>query len=138
MQFIRTLFNRDVIMVKRNQNYDVNYKTRQAILNSQGGSNLEDISSLKRRISLLEQNKQDNLIAGQGILISGNNIAAENIINDTIDSLTTVWSSTKIKNILSSLKNGANVVVSNSLPPKSEAIENTMYYNINGELILGD
>ena len=115
-------------MVKTNQNYDVNYKLRQSILNSQGGSNLEDINSLKRRVSLLEQNKQDNLIAGQGILISGNNIAAKNIINDTIDSLTTVWSSRKIKDILNSFSGRANVVISDSLPSESEAIENTMYY----------
>ena len=115
-------------MVKNNQNYDVNYKLRQAILNSQGGSNLEDINALKRRISLLEQNKQDNLIAGQGILILGNNISAENIINDTVDSLTTVWSSRKIKDILNSFNGRANVVISDSLPSESEAIENTIYY----------
>lgn len=112
----------------RNQNYDVNYKLRGLLLNGQGGDIVGDLTELEQRILLLEQNKQDNLIAGQGIIFSGNTISAQNIIDDTRNSSTTVWSSNKVKSIVESFEGGVNVVIVDSRPSKSEAIEKTMYY----------
>ena len=112
----------------RNQNYDVNYKLRGLLLNGQGGDIVGDLTELEQRILLLEQNKQDNLIAGQGIIFSGNTISAQNIIDDTRNSSTTVWSSNKVKSIVESFEGGVNVVIVDSRPSKSAAIEKTMYY----------
>ena len=112
----------------KNQNYDVNYKLTQMILNSQGGGSMADLSDILQRIAALEENKQDKITAGQGILISGNNIAAQNIIDDTRNSSTTVWSSNKVKSLVESFEGGVNVVLTSSRPSKSEAIEKTMYY----------
>lgn len=112
----------------KNQNYDVNYKLRQMILNAQGGGSMADLSDILQRIAALEENKQDKITAGQGILISGNNIAAQNIIDDTRNSSTTVWSSNKVKSLVESFEGGVNVVLTSSRPSKSEAIEKTMYY----------
>lgn len=114
-------------MVK-NPNYDVNYKLRQMISSTQGGISMADLSDILQRIAALEENKQDKITAGQGILISGNNIAAQNIIDDTRNSATTVWSSSKVKSLVESFEGGVNVVITSSRPSELEGIEKTMYY----------
>ena len=53
---------------------------------------------------------------------------AKNIIDDTKNSLTTVWSSNKVKTLFESLEGGVDIVITATRPDKSEAVEKTMYY----------
>ncbi|MBR3141333.1 MAG: hypothetical protein IKF11_10825, partial [Methanobrevibacter sp.] len=93
-----------------------------------GGGTPYDDTAIKRRITAVENGKQDNLIAGSGILITANTISAKNIIDDTKNSLTTVWSSNKVKSLFESLEGGVDIIITATRPDKSLAVEKTMYY----------
>ena len=93
-----------------------------------GGGGSYDDTEIKRRISAVETGKQDNLIAGQNITIESNTITAREIINDTINSPTTVWSSKKVKDLIEALEGGAKVSIVATRPDPSVAEEKTMYY----------
>lgn len=93
-----------------------------------GGGGGYDDTAIKRRITAVENGKQDKLTAGQGILIEANTISAKNIIDDTLNSLTTVWSSNKVKSLFESIQGGVDIVITTTLPDESLAVEKTMYY----------
>ena len=93
-----------------------------------GGGGSYDDTEIKRRMTAVENGKQDKLTAGQNITISGNTITAREIINDTINSATTVWSSNKIKDLIEGLEGGAKVSIVATRPDPSVAEEKTMYY----------
>ena len=93
-----------------------------------GGGGSYDDTEIKRRMTAVENGKQDKLVAGQNITISANTIAAKNIIDDTKNSLTTVWSSNKVKALFESLEGGVDIVITATRPAKSAAVEKTMYY----------
>ena len=93
-----------------------------------GGGGSYDDTEIKQRMTAVENGKQDKLIAGQNITISANTIAAKNIIDDTKNSLTTVWSSNKVKALFESLEGGVDIVITATRPAKSAAVEKTMYY----------
>jgi len=96
-------------------------------INKGGGGGYDD-TVIKRRITAVENGKQDKLTAGQGILIEANSISARNIIDDTLNSLTTVWSSNKVKSLFESIQGGVDIVITATRPDKSLAVEKTMYY----------
>lgn len=93
-----------------------------------GGGGSYDDTEIKRRITNVENGKQDKLTAGQNITISGNTITAREIIDDTINSTTTVWSSKKVKDLIEGLEGGAKVSIVATKPDPSVAEEKTMYY----------
>lgn len=93
-----------------------------------GGGGSYDDTEIKRRITAVENGKQDKLTAGQNITINANTIAAREIINDTINSTTTVWSSKKVKDLIEALEGGAKVRIVATRPDPSVAEEKTMYY----------
>ena len=96
-------------------------------INKGGGGGYDD-TVIKRRITAVENGKQDKLTAGQGILIEANTISAKNIIDDTKNSLTTVWSSNKVKSLFESIQGGVDIVITATRPDESLAVEKTMYY----------
>ena len=93
-----------------------------------GGGGSYDDTEIKRRITAVENGKQDKLNAGQNITIHANTIAAREIIDDTINSPTTVWSSKKVKDLIEALEGGARVSIVATRPDPSVAEEKTMYY----------
>jgi len=93
-----------------------------------GGGGSYDDTALKRRITALENGKQDNLTAGQNITIDANTIAAREIIDDTINSTTTVWSSKKVKDLIGALEGTIKVSIVTTRPDPSVAVDKTMYY----------
>ena len=93
-----------------------------------GGGGSYDDTEIKRRITNVENAKQDKLTAGQNITIDANTIAAREIIDDTINSTTTVWSSKKVKDLIEGLEGGAKVSIVATKPDPSVAEEKTMYY----------
>ena len=93
-----------------------------------GGGGSYDDTEIKRRITAVENGKQDKLTAGQNITINANTITAREIINDTINSTTTVWSSKKVKDLIEALEGGAKVRIVATRPDLSVAEEKTMYY----------
>ena len=102
---------------------------------SGSGTSYND-SALKRRISALESGKQDNLVAGDGIILVNNTISASKILNDTRTSTATVWSSSKVKSLFESLKTTTNIVVCKAPNnpfytddgEESTLVNNTLYY----------
>ena len=93
-----------------------------------GGGGSYDDTELRNRIIALENGKQNKLTAGQNITINANTIAAREIIDDTINSTTTVWSSKKVKDLIEALEGGAKVSIVATRPDPSVAVEKTMYY----------
>ena len=104
------------------------YRVLQDLDSGGGGGGSYDDTEIKRRMTAVENGKQDKLVAGQNITISANTIAAKNIIDDTKNSLTTVWSSNKVKALFESLEGGVDIVITATRPAKSAAVEKTMYY----------
>ena len=95
---------------------------------SSGGGGSYDDTELRNRITAVESGKQDKLTAGQNITIAGNTITAREIINDTINSPTTVWSSNKVKSLIEALQGGVDISIVATRPDPSAAIEKTIYY----------
>lgn len=93
-----------------------------------GGGGSYDDTAIKRRITALESGKQNVLVGGDGIILLNDTISAVNILNDTRESSTTVWSSNKVKSLFESLTGKVNVSIVATKPPKSSAVNNTMYY----------
>ena len=93
-----------------------------AVLSNKANAN--DVYT-KAQADTLLNNKQNTLTAGDGIVITSN-IIATNIINDTIASRTTVWSSQEVKDRFDAISGSARIVVVASMPATPE--ENTLYY----------
>jgi len=93
-----------------------------------GGGGSYDDTEIKRRITNVENGKQDKLTAGQNITIDANTIAAREIIDDTINSTTTVWSSKKVKDLIEALEGTIKVSIVTTRPDPSVAVDKTMYY----------
>ena len=93
-----------------------------------GGGGSYDDTELRNRIIALENGKQNKLTAGQNITINANTIAAREIIDDTINSTTTVWSSKRVKDLIEALEGGVTVSIVATRPDPSVAEEKTMYY----------
>ncbi len=93
-----------------------------AVLSNKANAN--DVYTKAQADTLLD-NKQNTLTAGDGIVITSN-IIATNIINDTVASRTTVWSSQEVKDRFDAISGSARIVVVASMPATPE--ENTLYY----------
>lgn len=87
-------------------------------------ANTADVYTKAQANTLLD-NKQNTLTAGDGIVITSN-IIATNIINDTVASRTTVWSSQEVKDRFDAISGSARIVVVATMPATPE--ENTLYY----------
>ena len=87
-------------------------------------ANASDVYTKTQADTLLDA-KQGTLTAGAGITITNDTIAVA-IINDTIASRTTVWSSQEVKDRFDAISGSARIVVIASLPASPE--ENTLYY----------
>lgn len=79
----------------------------------------------KAQTDTLLDNKQNTLTAGDGIVITSN-IISTNIINDTLASRTTVWSSQEVKDRFDAISGSARIIVVATMPATPE--ENTLYY----------
>ena len=93
-----------------------------------GGGGSYDDTAIKRRITALESGKQNVLVGGDGIILLNDTISAVNILNDTRESSTTVWSSNKVKSLFDTLQGQVDIVITPTKPAKSSAVNKTMYY----------
>lgn len=93
-----------------------------------GGGGSYDDTAIKRRITALESGKQNVLVGGDGIILLNDTISAVNILNDTRESSTTVWSSNKVKSLFETLQGQVDIVITPTKPAKSSAVNKTMYY----------
>ena len=93
-----------------------------------GGGGSYDDTAIKRRITALESGKQNVLVGGDGIVLLNDTISAVNILNDTRESSTTVWSSNKVKSLFETLQGQVDIVITPTKPAKSSAVNKTMYY----------
>ena len=64
-----------------------------------GGGGSYDDTEIKRRMTAVENGKQDKLTAGTRIILNGNEINTVEFINDSIASATNTWSANKIKGL---------------------------------------
>lgn len=86
-----------------------------------------DLSNYYTKIETdnLMQNKQDKLTAGDGIKIQGNTIM-QNILDDTISSASTTWSSRYLESLFHSLSGLSAIEIVDARP--AVPVNNTMYY----------
>lgn len=79
----------------------------------------------KAETNQLLDNKQDKLTAGEGIKITGN-VIMQDIINDTLSSPQTTWSSRYLESLFHSLSGLSSIEIVNERP--STPVNNTLYY----------
>lgn len=79
----------------------------------------------KAETNQLLDNKQDKLTAGEGIKITGN-VIMQDIINDTLTSPQTTWSSRYLESLFHSLSGLSSIEIVNERP--QTPTNNTLYY----------
>lgn len=79
----------------------------------------------KAETNQLLDNKQDKLTAGEGIKITGN-VIMQDIINDTMSSPQTTWSSRYLESLFHSLSGLSSIEIVDSRP--AQPVNNTLYY----------
>ncbi|MBR3141332.1 MAG: hypothetical protein IKF11_10820 [Methanobrevibacter sp.] len=91
-----------------------------------GGGGGYDDTEIKRRMTAVENGKQDKLTAGTRIILNGNEINTVEFINDSIASATNTWSANKIKGLFDSLSGKIEVRIVSAKP--ENPTNSTMYY----------